>query len=49
MLARMWSRANQFGMKTDSDPSSDCEDETDEDGKGNVSYIFFLFSIRANF
>lgn len=35
MLARMWSRANQFGMKTDSDPSSDCEDETDEDGKGN--------------
>ena len=33
MLARMLTRANQFGLKTDSDPSSDCEEELDEDGK----------------
>lgn len=36
MLARMLTRANQFGTKTDSNPSSDCEDDQEEDGKGNV-------------
>ncbi|KAL5260573.1 hypothetical protein ACHWQZ_G010653 [Mnemiopsis leidyi] len=35
MLARMLSRGNQFGTKTDSNPSSDCEDDQEEDGKGN--------------
>ena len=39
MLARMLSRGNQFGTKTDSNPSSDCEDDQEEDGKGNVRYF----------
>ena len=37
MLARMLSRANQFGAKTDSNPSSDGDDDPDDpDGKGSV-------------
>ena len=43
MLARMLSRGgNQFGTKTDSKPSSDCEDDHEEDGKGNVSFVKLL-------
>ena len=43
MLARMLSRGgNQFGTKTDSNPSSDCEDDQEEDGKGNVSFVKLL-------
>jgi hypothetical protein len=47
MLARMLSRGNQFGTKTDSNPSSDCEDEQEEDGKGNVS--FYGWKLRFQF